>query len=170
MLNSKEGIETMSSRLRILVLLIAGHAAACAPTPVAHSQSQPRPVAAMVSGQPIYDDEISSSIETQLFDLKRQEYALKIKALDQTIEKKLLAAAGAKGNMTVDALLQAEADSAVLDPTDEEIEIYYQAQKNTLNLPLEQVRGQISQALKQGRVNQARDMYKAMLRRQASID
>src|SRR5438105_3589878 len=77
------------------------------------AQSQPRTVVATVGGQPIYDDEISQPIQTELSELQRQEYQLKMKALDHAIEQKLLATEAEKRNTTVDSLLQFEADAKV---------------------------------------------------------
>ena len=158
-------------RTSILLILLC-QTAACVSAAPAQSQSQPqsRPVVATVAGQPLYDDELMPFVETQLNDLKRQEYTLKMKALDQAIGKKLLASEAEKRKITVDALLQAEADGKVSDPSDGEIEAYYQAQKDALKVPLDQVRGQISQSLKQGRVNQAREAYKVILRQRVSVD
>src|SRR5437773_7935806 len=167
----------MSRLLHTLAMLVCViQMVSCAPTRVAQSQSQPqsqaqtRPVAAMIAGQPVYDDEIVPFAETELNELRRQEYTIKMKALNQAIDKKLLALEAEKKKVAVDALLKAEADAKVADPSDSEIQAYYQSQKDALKVPLEQVRGQILQLLKQARINQARDVYKAGLRQQASID
>jgi protein-disulfide isomerase len=124
----------------------------------------------MVAGQPVYEDEITPFAETELNELRRQEYNVKLKALNQAIDTKLLKLEAEKQRVDADALLRAEADTKVVEPSTEEIQAYYESQKDALKVPLESVRGQIVQLLRQARVNQARDMYKAQLRQQASIE
>src|SRR5215831_7868196 len=96
----------------------------CAANPTEQPQSQPqaqteaRPIVAMVAGQPVYDDEIVPLAETELGQLRRQEYTIKMKALNQAIDQKLLALEAEKKKVGVEALLKAEADAKASDPTE----------------------------------------------------
>jgi protein-disulfide isomerase len=162
------------------LLVFVTQIVSCASAPANHSQpqspsqsqseTQSRLIVAKIAGQPIYDDEMVSFAESELNDLRRQEYTIKLKALNRAIDEKLLTLEAQKKKVDVDALLKAEADSKVADPTDGEIQAYYETQKDALKVPLGQIRPQILQLLKQARINQARELYKAALRQQASID
>jgi len=160
------------------LLVFVSQIVSCASAPVnqpqtpPQSQSEPqaRPVVAMIAGQPLYEDEIVPFVATELNELRRQEYTIKMKALNQAIDKKLLTSEAEKRGVAVDALLKAQADAKVSEPSGAEIQAYYESQKDKLKVPLEQIRPQILQLLKQARVNLARDTYKTALRQRASID
>src|SRR6266571_1410877 len=105
----------MSRILHTLVLFVlVAQMVSCVANPVDHSQPQPqsqaraRPVVAMIAGQPLYDDEIVPFAETELNELRRQEYTIKMKALNQAIDKKLLRLEAEKKKVVVDTLLKAE--------------------------------------------------------------
>src|SRR5262245_13228152 len=100
------------------------------------TQSQTRPIVAKIAGQPIYDDEIVPFAETELKDLRRQEYNIRMKALSQAIDNRLLTSEAEKKKVAVDALLKTEADAKVTDPSDSEIQSYYETQKDALKVPL----------------------------------
>ena len=159
----------MSETVRLsLLLLCVGLLTACTRAPVAQSGTQS--ALAMVNGQPIYDEDLTPFIKNELEELKRQEYNLKVKALDRAIEQKILALEADKKKTTVDRLLAAEVDNKVSEPTESQIVSYYQSQKDSLKVPLDQIRPQISQLLKQISINEARQGYVAELRQQAVIN
>ena len=60
--------------------------------------------------------------------------------INQAIDKKLLTLEAEKKKVAVDTLLIAEADAKVADPSDGQIQAYYETQNNALNAPLEQIR------------------------------
>src|SRR5580765_3207294 len=66
-----------------------------------HGAKQNVPVA-IVDGQTIYEDDLLPSIQGQLMPLRKQEYDIKKKALDDVIQQKLLDAAAKKKGMTTD--------------------------------------------------------------------
>src|SRR5690348_10552647 len=80
---------------------------------------------ATVDGQPISEEELSSSVEGQLQPLRTQEYEIKRKALDTLIEQKVLEAAAKKKGLTTDKLLDQEVNSKIADPSDAELQGYY---------------------------------------------
>jgi protein-disulfide isomerase len=124
---------------------------------------------ATVAGQTIYDEDLTPSIQGQLLRVRSQEYDIKKKALDSLIEQKLLEAAAAKKGIPKDKLLEQEVDTKVQDPTEAEVQAYYLAQKDRLNRPFDEVKGQVGQALKQAKIQQARQDYLKSLRAGAAV-
>lgn len=151
------------SLLSILFLLIA--TAALGQTPAAKSK---RPVAT-VDGQAIYDEDLTSSAQGQLLQLRNQEYDIKKKALDSLIEQKLLDAAARKRGLTTEKLLAQEVDSKVPDPTDAEIEGYYLAVKDRTNRSLADMKDQLRLSVKQAKTQQVRQEYLKRLRSDANV-
>jgi len=126
-----------------------------------HGAKQNVPVAT-VDGQTIYEEDLLPSIQGQLMPLRKQEYDIKKKALDDLIRQKLLDTAAKKKGITTDQLLAQEVDSKVSEPSDAEVEGFYLATRSTR--PLSEVQPQIKQALKQAKIQQARDRYMKSLR------
>ncbi len=122
---------------------------------------------ATVDGQTIYEDDLLPSIQGQLMPLRKQEYDIKKKALDDVIQQKLLDAAAKKKGVTTDQLLAQEVNSKVSEPSDAEVEGFYLATKSTR--PLSEVQPQIKQAIKQAKIQQARDQYMKSLRHGSNV-
>ena len=120
---------------------------------------QPKQPVATIGGQAIYDDELLATVQGQLFSLRNQEYDIKKKALDSLIEQKLLETAAKKKGLETEKLLQQEVDSKIQEPSDEEVKANYLAQKDRLNRAFDEVKAQLSQALKQAKIQQARQDY-----------
>ncbi|PYV79886.1 MAG: hypothetical protein DMG93_20105 [Acidobacteria bacterium] len=124
---------------------------------------------ATVDGQPIYDEDLAPSIQGQLLPLRNQEFEIKKQALDKLIEQKLLEAAAKKKGLTKENLLDQEVNSKVADPSDAEVEAYYLAQKDRLNRPLDEIKVQLRQALKQAKTQQAKQEYLKRLRAENTV-
>src|SRR5712671_3157473 len=120
-----------------------------AATSLAQNAETPKPKqpVATVDGQPIYDEELASSVEGQLQPLRNQEYEVKRKALDNLIEQKILEAAAKKKGLTTEKLLDQEVNSKIPDPSDAELEGYYFGMK--VKGPLADVKTQLKESLKQ---------------------
>src|SRR5436309_6866298 len=120
--------------------------------------SKPREPVAVIGGETIYDDDLSS-VASQLQQLRKQEYDLKLNAIESLLFQKLLESESKKVGVSSQQLLEREADSKVSEPTDSEVEAYYLGQKDRLKRPLEEIKTQIRQILKQGKLQQARQEY-----------
>jgi protein-disulfide isomerase len=133
------------------------------------SFAQTREPVAVVSGQAIYEEDLLPLIEGQMRQIRRQEYEAKSQALDSLLNQKLLEAEAAKRGIAPLALLQQEADAKVTPTTDAEVEAVYAAQKDRINRPLAEVKGQIQQMLRQSKVEQARETFLRNLRAAADV-
>src|SRR5437660_6167500 len=130
-----------------------------AATSLAQNSETPKskqPVAT-VDGQPIYDEDLASSVEGQLQPLRNQDYEIKRKALDNLIEQKMLEAAAKKKGLTTEKLLAQEVDSKVPDASDAEIEAYYLGLR--IKSPLAEAKAQLRDSLKQAKSQKARQDY-----------
>jgi protein-disulfide isomerase len=94
---------------------------------------------------------------------------VKTQALDGLIDQKLLDAEAARREISVGELLRQEVDSKTPQPTDPEVEAFYQGQKDRINQPLEQVKDQLQQMLLQNRAQQVRQNFLKTLRDQADV-
>ena len=126
-------------------------------------------VLAEVDGKPITEEALRAKIRGQLVKLEAQIYDLKQMGLDTMIDVLLLEKAAAAKGLSPEKLLEQEVDSKVAEPTQLEIEAYYQGQKDRLNQPLEEVKGRIIQALKEAKITEATRAYLHTLRANAKV-
>lgn len=153
------------SALFLAPALFAAAAAAQGVTP-----PQPNQAVAVVGGQTIYEQDLASSAEGQLQQLRSQEYEIKRKALDSLIEQRMLESAAKAKGVTTDQLLRQEVDSKVKDPSDDEIQGFYLAQSSRIDKPLDDaLKAQIRQAIRQEETQQLRQDYMARLRAENKV-
>jgi protein-disulfide isomerase len=124
---------------------------------------------ATVAGVPISDDDLLPLIQTQLQQLRSQEYQVKSRALETVIERRLLADAAKERSLSVEELLKQEVDPKVQEPTESEIETYYLGQKERLKRPLDEIKPQLYQALRDAKRELVRTEYVRGLRKQANV-
>ncbi len=128
-----------------------------------------RQAIAIVDGEPVYEPDLVKIAGPQLAQLRNQEHQIKSRALDELIRQKLLEREAKKRGLSPGDLLQNEVDSKVGEPTAAEIEAFYVAQKDRLNRPLAEVRGQVADFLKRAKVEKAREEFTNSLRRQGGV-
>jgi len=124
---------------------------------------------AIVNGQAISEDELAPMVQGQLLPLRNQEYEIRRKALDSLIEQKLLEAAAKSKGLTTEQFLVQTVDAKVADPTDAEIQGFYMALRERITKPMDEVKPQLRDALKQAKIQQARQDYMKNLRAQANV-
>lgn len=158
---------SINKTLTLLAFAVCVGLASGQNAPVAPAQS--KQIVATVGGQPIYDDDLIPSIQPQLLTLRNQEYEIKRKALENLIQQKLLEKVAQQKGLTTEELLRKEVDEKVQEPTDAEVEAYYLPQKDRINRPLDEVRPQVRQALKQAKIQQLRQDYMKNLRKGVEV-
>lgn len=157
-----------NSRFGFAIFLFCVYFAAAASAQNAGMTASKQPVAT-VAGETIFDDDLLPSIQGQLLPLRNQEYEIKRKALDGLIEQKLLEKAAKDKGVTTEKLLQQEVEAKVQEPSDAEVEAYYLAQKDRLNRPLDDLKAQLKQSLKQAKTQQLRQDYVKRLRADGAV-
>jgi len=140
----------------------------------AHAQVAPqalpapaRQPVATVAGRTVYEDELTPAMEEQLQQLRNEEYELKSRALDKLIDQKVLEAAASRQGLTADQLLEKELSRRVAEPTDAEIAAYYLGTRD--RRPYEEVKLRLRDALKQARLEQAKEAYLEQLRHESAV-
>jgi predicted DsbA family dithiol-disulfide isomerase len=113
----------------------------------------------VVAGQTIYEDELSPLIQGQLRQLRNQEYELKSSALEILVNQKLEEAEARKEGISVDKLMAQEVDAKVAEPSESELKAAYLNQKDMQNQPFAEVKDQLQHALKQKKIEEARQEY-----------
>ena len=85
--------------------------------------------------------------------------------MDQIVADKLIAAEAAKENKTIDQLLQAEVESNIDTPSNDEVEAFYNANKERIPIPKEQALPQVKQYLMERSRSRYRDMLLTRLKK-----
>lgn len=128
-----------------------------------------RPALAVVEAQAIYEEDLLPQILPQMRQMRQQEYELKNRALQGLIDQKLLEAEANRRDVSVADLLKQEIDAKVAQPTDAEVQSYYLERKERINRPLEEVKEQIRQGLRQARLQEVRQSFFQHLRGTAQV-
>lgn len=124
---------------------------------------------AIVAGKPVYENELTPLMAEQLQQLRNQEYEIKSRALEKLINQRLLEAAGKEKGVPADKIVELEVDSKLGEPTDSEVQAFYLGQKDRMSRPFDDVKAELRQALKQTRLQQAREDYMQRLWHDADV-
>jgi protein-disulfide isomerase len=132
-------------------------------------------VLAEVNGEAITDEEVERALGGRLQQLEEQLYQLKSQKLEEIIEERLLARAAAARGLSVQALLEREANARAVTVTDEEVQRFYDANRHQLRGSeaelREQIRGylQIQARLGNEKAAESRNALLRSLRSDANI-
>jgi protein-disulfide isomerase len=100
-------------------------------------------VLAEVNGEVITDEEVERVLAGRLQQLEEQVYELKRQKLEEMIDERLLAREAAARSLSVQALLEREANARAGAVTDEEIQRFYDANRGQLRGSEAELRDQI---------------------------
>jgi protein-disulfide isomerase len=132
-------------------------------------------VLAEVTGEVITDEEVENALGGQLQKLEEQVYQLKRQKLDEMIDERLLSREAAARGVSVQALLEREANAQAGTVTNEEILQFYNANKRQLRGNVseltDQIRGylQIRAYLQTEKVTERRKALLQALRSDAKV-
>jgi protein-disulfide isomerase len=132
-------------------------------------------VVAEINGEVITDEEVEKALGGRLQRLEEQIYQLKRQKLEELIDERLLAREAATRGVSVQALLESEVDAKTATVTDEDVERFYEANKNRLRgdetALRDQIRGylQIQGALETQKVAETRNVLLQSLRKGANV-
>lgn len=148
-----------------LPLTCLGLAAAVLPS--AAAQTREEKPAAIVGGETFYEKDFLPQIQGQVYKIRRQEYELKRKALEDALNKKLMRAEAQKRGISEEEWLRQEVDSKVAEPTTDEIEQEFASRmfRGETGLSMEA----IAEELKQEWVQQEREEFFRKLRERAGV-
>jgi protein-disulfide isomerase len=96
-------------------------------------------VVATVQGQPIAATELTDSIQGELLRLEMQRYQAMKAGLDELIAARLIQLEATKRGVSVEQLRQEEITAKVTPVTSEQVKAFYEANKERIRQPLEQI-------------------------------
>ena len=159
----------MNWTTRCAGLLVAGF---CLGTIVASSHGQsatdPSMIVAKVGGSNLTMADLQRKEGGKLLQAEYQYYLNERKALEELIDNQLLADEARRRNISVDELLNTEVYKSVKDPTEDQLEVYYEGLDT--QEPYEAVRADVLQHIRDLRRAKARTAFVDSLRKQASIN
>ena len=125
-------------------------------------------VAAKVSGVDITYSQLDEKAAARLVRLKTQAYDIRKQTLDEMIDTQLLEAEAKKRELTVDALLAAEAAAAVV--TDEEARAFFEKNPPRGEVDYERMKDRIKDYLQKKNEADARTAFIGSLRAAAGVE
>jgi protein-disulfide isomerase len=133
----------------------------------AGAQKNNATVVAEVGGQKLTRADLEQHQAAKLLQSRYQYYLSEHEAVNQLIEDHLLEMQARREHLTVEQLLQREVTSKVKEPTEDQLQVFYEGLQS--NEPYAAVREKIVATLRQVRLTKARDAYLQSLRSQASV-
>jgi len=124
---------------------------------------------AEIDGAVITEPQIDASLGRQLSQLNLQIYNLKRQKLDQLIDAQLLTEEAKRRGLSVATLLEQEVEGKRSSVSEEDIQAFYESNKNRLNVELGKVHDQIRDYLSGQRREARKTEYFKALRAKAKI-
>jgi protein-disulfide isomerase len=160
----------MNWTTRCAVLLVAGLCLGTVVAPSSYGQTgaDPSMVVARVGGSNLTMTDLQQKEGGKLLQAEYQYYLNERKALEELIDSQLLADEAHRRNMSVDDLLNKEVYAGVKDPTEDQLEVYYEGLDT--KEPYAAVRADVLEHIRELRRTKARATFVENLRKQASIN
>jgi len=124
---------------------------------------------AVVAGEPVSESELLAQADSELAQLRQQEYEIKSRVLENLINQRLLDAEAKRRGLTTEQLVQEEVDGKVAGPSEVELKARYDLLKTRINRPFEEIKEQLRAAMIQGKRQETRQAYLKSLRAGASV-
>ncbi len=121
-------------------------------------------VIAVVGGVEITEAEVEAAVASELLSVERQRQELLERGLSQVVDEKLIELEAAKRSMSTEELLEVEIANQITEPTDQEVDAFYESRKAQIRQPKEEVVDRIRTYLRQQEGLQAHSVYVAGLK------
>lgn len=138
------------------------------PCSFGQNPDDPSTVIAWVGSNRLTAGDLQKQEGGKLLQAKYQYYLNERKALEELIDNQLLADEARRRNISVDQLLSTEVFKDVKDPTEDQLEVYYEGLDT--QEPYEAVRNDVLNHIRELRHSKARAAFIASLRQQAHIN
>ena len=106
-------------------------------------------VVATVQGQPIAAEDLTNALRGELLRLQIQRYQTLREKLDDLIAHKIFSLEAAQRGVPVQQFVHDEISAKIQTVTPEQVQAFYEANKNRIKQPLEKVSEQITSYLQQ---------------------
>jgi protein-disulfide isomerase len=133
---------------------------------LALAQQNPE-VLAQVNGDKLTTSDLEQKEGSRLLQARYQYYQTEKKALDELIEQHLLETEAHRQGITLEQLLQREVDSKVKDPSEDQLQVYYEGLD--AKEPYDKMRDKIRDHIRETRASKLRTAYIESLRSKANI-
>src|SRR5919199_1292196 len=121
-------------------------------------------VVATVQGQPIAAEDLTNALRGELLRLEIQRYQTLREKLDELIADKIFSLEAAQRGVSVQQFVHDEISAKIQAVTPEQVQAFYEANKNRIKQPLEKVSEQITAYLQQQAQEQRRQALLKELR------
>lgn len=135
-------------------------------TPV-NSSPSPSSAVAEIDGRTLTSIDLEQKKSGSLLQARYQYYTSQRKALDQLVDEELLALAAERQHLTVEELLEKKVYKDIKDPTEDQLQVYYEGMES--NDPYPAVRDRVLEHIRELRRDKARAAYTKELRSQANL-
>lgn len=156
----------MKFELRIVLALLLFFNA-CAIISAQNPATPTAPVA-RISGQVLTLGELQAQESGKLLQAQYQYYLSERKALEEAIDNRLLEDEARRKQLPLDQVLEAEVYKDVKDPTEDQLEVYYEGLDTQESY--QSIRGEVLQHIRELRRTKARAAYVEALRKKAQIN
>lgn len=124
---------------------------------------------ATIGSTKVSESELEDFLSAQLMQLRRQRQQILADGLDQYLSQRVLDKEAEAEGISTTALLKQEVTDKVADPTDAEVDAFYEGNKDRISVPKEQVADRIKQFLKQQRQQKAYADYIESLKKKYQV-
>src|SRR5215510_9732416 len=121
-------------------------------------------VVATVQGQPIASEDLTNALRGELLRLEIQRYQTLREKLDELIANKIFSLEAAQRGVSVQQFVHDEISAKIQAVTPEQVQAFYEANKNRIKQPLEKVSEQLTSYLQQQAQEQRRQALLKELR------
>jgi protein-disulfide isomerase len=154
--------------MRLTTLNIVFTIVALAPASSAQTNDTRQPLA-RIGDQAVYEEDLLPSLGPQLLQLKNQEYELRMTALRNLINQRLVQEDAKESGLSVQEFLAKKVDLTTPPPSASELESYYLNHKDPLGRPFDEIKPQLVQTVTQIKVQQTRNEYVERLQQKAGV-
>jgi protein-disulfide isomerase len=123
------------------------------------SEADPGAVVATIGSTKITQAELEQQLAAQLVSVRLERHKILEDGLDNYLGQQVLQKEADARGVSTTALLKSEVSDKVADPTDDEIDAFYESNKSRLRQPKEQMVDRIRQYLRQQKYNKAYSDY-----------
>jgi protein-disulfide isomerase len=157
----------MNRNARVALLLVAGFCLMAVSYALGQDAAESSAVVAKVGGTSLTMADLQRSEGGKLLQAEYQYYLNERKAVDELIDNQLLADEAHRRNLSLDELLKAEIYKNVKDPTEDQLEVYYEGLDT--QEPYEAVRADVLEHIRELRRTKARAAFIENLRKQQTV-
>jgi len=123
-------------------------------------------VLAVAGGIEVTEAEVSELMAAELRQVEQQRYDLLKQGVEQLVAERLLELEAKQRDMTLEELIAEEVEAKVAEPTDQDVDAFYEERQARIRQPKEEVAGQIRDFLLSQRLGQVNAELVAELKKE----